>query len=82
MTGSKRVYRFGGNIMAKKDNHGVVAKISDLTEAQAARLMAEIIRSKQRYAQDSRGTIGIGNQEEIHSLLHMRRRILPGKKQR
>ena len=57
-------------------------KISDLTEAQAARLMAEIIRSKQRYAPDSRGTIGIGNQEEIHSLLHMRRRILPGKKQR
>ena len=42
MTGSKRVYRFGGNIMAKKDNHGVVAKISDLTEAQAARLSRDM----------------------------------------
>lgn len=69
----------GGKIMEDKS---VVAKFADLTEVQATQLMAVLIKSKQKYAPDSRGTIASGKQEGIHSLLHMRQRILPGKRRK
>lgn len=62
--------------MTKKDDNNVVVKIADLTETQASYIMAGIIKSKQKYAPDSRGTIATGKQEEIQSLKQFVRKQL------
>ena len=62
--------------MTKKDDNNVVVKIADLSETQASHIIAGIIKSKQKYAPDSRGTIATGKQEEIRSLKQFVRKQL------
>lgn len=66
--------------MAKKNDKTVVARIAGLTDTQATQMMAEIIKSKEKYAPDSRGTMATGKEEEILSLKRMKRKRLSGKK--
>ena len=70
----------GGKNMVKKKDKTVVARIVGLTDTQTAQMMAEIIKSKQKYAPDSRGTIATGKEGEILSLKQKKRKRLSGKK--
>ena len=55
--------------MASKKDKSVVAVISGLTNNQAAQLSKDIMKSKQRYATCSRGTIAAGFTSSVGSLL-------------
>ena len=46
--------------MAGKKDKSVVAVISGLTDSQAARITADIMKSKQRNAPNGRGTVASG----------------------
>lgn len=66
--------------MVKKKDKTVIARIAGLTDTQTAQMMAEIIKSKQKYALDSRGTIATGKEGEIFSLKQKGRKRLSDKK--
>ena len=55
--------------MAEKKDKAVVAVISGLTDAQSAKLTADIMKCKSRIAPDSRGTIAAGFSKSIGSFL-------------
>lgn len=55
--------------MAGKKNQAVVAVISGLTNNQAAQITKDIIKSKQRYAPQARGTASSGLISNVGSLL-------------
>lgn len=55
--------------MAGKKDKSVVAVISGLTDSQAARVLADIMKSKQRNAPFGRGTIASGFTSSVGSLL-------------
>lgn len=55
--------------MAGKKDKAVVAVISGLTENQAAQISSDIIKSKQKYAPLSRGTVAEGLLSNVCSML-------------
>lgn len=55
--------------MAGIKDKSVVAVIAGLTDNQAAQLSKDIMKSKQKYAPHSRGTIAAGFTSSIGSLL-------------
>ena len=55
--------------MAGKKDKSVVAVISGLTDSQAARISADIMKSKQRNAPNGRGTVASGFTSSVGSLL-------------
>ena len=55
--------------MAGKKDKSVVAVISGLTDSQAARISADIIKSKQRNAPNGRGTVAAGFTSSVGALL-------------
>lgn len=55
--------------MVGKKDKSVVAVISGLTNSQAARISADIIKTKQRNAPSGRGTITSGFTSSVGSLL-------------
>lgn len=55
--------------MAGKKDKSVVAVISGLTNNQAAQISKDIMKSKQKYAPYSRGTIAAGLTSSVGSLL-------------
>ncbi len=55
--------------MAGKKDEAVIAVIANLTNNQAAQISKEIMRSKQKYAPLSRGTIASGLMSSVGSLL-------------
>ena len=55
--------------MAGKKDKSVVAVISGLTDNQAARISADIMKSKQRNAPSGRGTVASGFTSSVASLL-------------
>lgn len=55
--------------MAGKKDKSVVAVISGLTNNQAAQLSKDIMKSKQKHAPYSRGTIAAGLTSSVGSLL-------------
>ena len=61
-------FKEGMNYGRKKDK-SVVAVISGLTDSQAARISADIMKSKQRNAPSGRGIITSGFTSSVGSLL-------------
>lgn len=55
--------------MAGKKDKAVVAVISGLTNNQAAQISKDIMKSKQRYAPNGRGTVASGLMTSVGSLL-------------
>lgn len=55
--------------MAGKKDKAVVAVIANLTSNQAAQISKDIMRSKQKYAPQGRGTIASGFMSNVGSLL-------------
>lgn len=55
--------------MAGKKDKAVVAVISGLTNNQAAQITKDIMRSKQKYAPNGRGTVASGFMSSVGSLL-------------
>ena len=55
--------------MARQKDNAVVAVISNLTNAQAAKMTAEIIKAKNKYAPTGRGTAAQGKMSEVGNLL-------------
>ena len=55
--------------MAGKKDKSVVAVISGLTDSQAARISADIMKLKQRNAPSGRGTITSGFTSSVGSIL-------------
>lgn len=55
--------------MAGKKNKAVVAVISGLTDNQAAKISADIIKSKQKNAPNGRGTVASGFTSSVGALL-------------
>ena len=55
--------------MAGKKNQAVVAVISGLTNNQAAQITKDIMKSKQKYAPQARGTASTGLMSSVGSLL-------------
>ncbi len=55
--------------MAGKKNQAVVAVISDLTNNQAAQITKDILKAKQKYAPNARGTAASGLFSDIGKLL-------------
>lgn len=55
--------------MAGKKDKSVVAVISGLTDSQAARISADIMKTKQRNAPLGRGTVTSGFTSSVGSLL-------------
>lgn len=55
--------------MAGKKDKSIVAVISGLTDSQAARISADIMKSKQRNAPGGRGTVTSGFTSNIGSML-------------
>ena len=55
--------------MAGKKDKSVVAVISGLTDSQAARITADIMKSKQRNAPNGRGTVASVFTSSVGSLL-------------
>lgn len=67
--------------MAGKRDNAVIAVISDLTKAQSARLLKEIIQAKSNIAPQGRGTVATGKKEDVGALLQSgRRKSLKGGK--
>lgn len=55
--------------MAQAKDYGMIAVITGLTQAQAADLTAEIMKTKESKAPGSRGTIVKGKSKDIGSLI-------------
>ena len=55
--------------MERKKDNVVVAVIGEITSNQAGELMKEIIKIKQKYTPNGRGTIGIGKREDVGVLI-------------
>lgn len=55
--------------MAGKKDNAVVAVVSDLTSEQAAQMTKEIMKAKQKYAPNGRGTIASGKKTDVGILL-------------
>jgi len=55
--------------MAGKKDQAVVAVIGDVTSNQAANIQADILKSKNRHAPNSRGTIAVANKLDIGKTL-------------
>lgn len=64
--------------MAGKKDKSVVAVISGLTDNQAARISADIMKSKQRNAPNGRGTVASGFASSVASLLQKGHRQIGG----
>lgn len=67
--------------MAGKKDKSVVAVISGLTDSQAARISADIMKSKQRNAPNGRGTVASGFTSSVGSLLQKGTKRIGGVKQ-
>lgn len=52
-----------------KKDHALVAVVSDVTDVQAAQIVKEIMKAKNRYAPTGRGTIATGKKEDVGLLL-------------
>lgn len=66
--------------MAGKKNKSVVAVISGLTDNQAARITADIMKTKQKNAPLGRGTIASGYTSSVGSLLQKGNKKIGGEK--
>ena len=55
--------------MAGKKDKAVIAVLSGLTTNQAAQITKDIMRSKQKYAPNGRGTVATGFMSSVSSLL-------------
>lgn len=55
--------------MAGKKDKAIVAVISGLTDSQSARISADIMKAKNKYAPSARGTIAQGIASNVSSLL-------------
>lgn len=55
--------------MAGKKDRSVVAVISGLTSRQASQMSREIMRAKDKFAPNGRGTIATGVRENVGKLL-------------
>ncbi len=65
--------------MAGKKNQAVVAVISGLTNNQAAQITKDIIKAKQKYAPQARGTASMGLMSSVGSLLQKGTKRIGGK---
>ena len=65
--------------MAGKKDNAVVAVLSGLTINQAAQISKDIMRSKEKYAPLSRGTIASGLVGNVGSLLQKGHKMIGGK---
>lgn len=54
--------------MGKKE-YSFVAVVSNLTESQATRMSAEVMKAKGRCAPEGRGTIAMGKKENVGNML-------------
>ncbi len=66
--------------MERKKDKVVVAVIGGITSNQVGNLMKEIIKIKQKYTPNGRGTIGIGNREDVGALIQGKRQRRINKK--
>lgn len=64
--------------MAGKKDKSVVAVISGLTDSQAAKISADIIKSKQKNSPTSRGTVATGFTASVGRLLQKGTKRLEG----
>lgn len=55
--------------MARKKDCAVVAVIDNLTQAQAADMVKDIMKAKSKHAPEGRGTIASGKKENVGALL-------------
>ncbi len=55
--------------MAGKKDNAIVAVVTELTTEQAAQIMKDIIKAKNKYAPKGRGTIATGKREEVGALI-------------
>lgn len=60
--------------MAGKKDNAVVSVISGLTKTQAAQISKDIMRSKSKYAPNSRGTIATGLIKNVGNLIQSGKR--------
>lgn len=60
--------------MAGAKDKAVITVISDLTNDQAAQITKEIMKAKQKYAPNGRGTIASGKKIDIGAMLQMGKR--------
>ena len=67
--------------MAGMKNHALVAVLAGLTPSQAAGISQEIMKAKQKYAPEGRGTIDIGRHENIGALLQGGQRKALGRRE-
>lgn len=65
--------------MTGKKDKAVVAVISGLTANQSAQITKEIMRSKERFAPQSRGTIASGTISNVGALLQRGQKRIGGK---
>ncbi len=65
--------------MAGKKDKAVVTVISGLTTNQASQISKEIMRSKEKYAPLSRGTIASGLVSNVSALLQRGQKMIGGK---
>ena len=64
--------------MAGKKDKSIVAVIAGLTDSQAARISADIMKSKQRNAPSGRGTVTSGFTSSIGSMLQKNTKRIGG----
>ncbi len=64
--------------MAGKSDKSVVAVISGLTTNQAAQISKDILKSKQKYAPNGRGTIAAGFTSSVGTLLQKSNKKIGG----
>lgn len=64
--------------MAGKKDNAVVAVISGLTRNQAAEISRDIMKSKQKYAPDGRGTIASGKHSNVGKLIQRENKMIGG----
>lgn len=64
--------------MAGKSDKSVIAVIAGLTSNQAAQISKDILKSKQKYASSSRGTIATGFTSSVGALLQKNNKRLGG----
>ncbi len=65
--------------MAGKKDKAVVAVISGLTANQSAQITKEIMRAKEKFAPQSRGTIASGALSSVGALLQRGQKRIGGK---
>lgn len=64
--------------MAGKSDKSVIAVISGLTNNQAAQISKDIMKSKQKYAPNGRGTIASGFTSNVSALLQKSNKKIGG----